>query len=220
MPDWKVLIRGRLGYHADAAVVTELASHLEEVYETARAQGLSQASSNERALQEVGDWRVLAARIRRAKGDDLMKRRICSFWLPALFTLVGASGSFVACQVFRLRPHLYVLRDYGLHGAIWTVELVLYWWWLAMLAVFGAIGAYLSMRSGGNLWDRLAASLSPSLFVITVMCVIFAIGGHDLLQHLGVGLGAVEWVVIPGGASLLGALPFLFQAKPAQARVL
>jgi hypothetical protein len=220
MPEWEALVRERIGCKAEAEVVSELASHLEEVYDAAMARGMNGTASQERALQEVPDWHVLALEISRVKGGNCMKRRIRCFWLPALFTLIGAGVCFEACQFFRLRPHLYVLRDYGLRGAVWQAELVLNWWWLATLSILGAAGAYLSSRGGGTFWDRLAASLSPSLFVITVMCVILAIGGYDLLQHFGVGLGMVEWVVIPGAASLLGALPFLFQAKPAQARVL
>ncbi|HLV86948.1 MAG TPA: hypothetical protein VKV39_08240 [Candidatus Sulfotelmatobacter sp.] len=218
MPDWNELIRERLGCEAEGAVISELASHLEEVYEQARAQGLNQAASEERASQEVSDWRVLAAQIRRAKGGNFMKRRIRSFWLPALFTLVGSAGTLAAGLFFRLRPHLYVLRDYSLHGAGWQAEFFLHWWWLATLPIFGAMGAYLSLRADGTPWDRLAASLSPSLFVLTVMCVILAIGGSDLLQHLGFALGTVEWVVIPGIASLLGAMPLIFQSRPSKAR--
>jgi len=208
MPDWNALICERIGYVFEAAVVSELAVHLEEVYEEARAQGLSHTASKERALQEVGDWHVLATQIRLAKGEDFMNRRIRSLWVPALVTFFGASGSLAACQFFGLQPH------YVLLGNAWVS---VYWWWLATLPIFGAVGAYLSLRSDGSPSARVAASLSPSLFVLTVMCVILAIGGLDLLRCLGVGLGAVGWVVIPGIASLVGALPFLLQSKPTKA---
>ena len=210
MPDWSAFIGERLGRDAESAVVSELASHLEEVYEEARARGSSHAASIERALQEVKDWRVLATQIRLAKGEDPMRRRIRSFWLPALFTLVGASASLAACLFFRLKPHYVVVEK---------ACLLCYWWWLATLPIFGAAGAYSSLRGEGTPWTRLAASLSPSLFIVTVMCVILATGGLDLLRDVGFD-GAINWVLIPGLASMLGALPFIFQSKPAKARVL
>lgn len=212
MPDWNAFIRQLLGCEAEAAVVSELAAHLEEVCEEAREQGLTPTVAIERALQEVSDWRLLAAQIRRAKGEDFMNRRTHSLWVPALVTFFGASVSLATCQFFGLQPHMVWL------GKAWVW---LYWWWLATLPVFGAVGAYLSRRAHGTLPARLAASLFPSLIMLVVLCIILpwglAIDGFDFLRLVGFGLGAITWVVIPGIASLLGALPFLFQLKPAKA---
>ena len=212
MPDWNAFIRERLGYRAEPTLISELAAHLEEVHEEARAQGLSPAASIDRASRQVGDWRVLGAQIRRAKGERFMNPRTRSLWLPALVTFFGASVSLATCQFFGLQPHLVWI------GKAWVW---LYWWWLGTLPIFAAVGAYLSRRAHGAPLARLAAGLFPSLIMLVVLCVILPLGlaidGFDFLRLVGFGLGALNWIVIPGIASLLGALPFLFQSKSAEA---
>jgi len=211
MPDWNAFIRERLGNEANAAMVAELAAHLEEVYEEARAQGLSQTVSVERASEQVSDWRRLAAQISRAKGEHSMNRRTRSLWIPALVTFFGASVSLAICQFFGLQPHMMWI------GKAWVF---LYWWWLATLPIFGALGAYLSRRARGTRSARLVAGLFPSLVMLVVLCIIFpwglAIDGFDFLRLVGFGLGALSWIVIPGIASLLGAFPFLFPVEASE----
>lgn len=66
-------------------VVSELATHLEETYEAARLQGLTDDVAVERTLQEVQDWQILAAEIRRAKPqEDDMNHRTKTIWLPGI----------------------------------------------------------------------------------------------------------------------------------------
>ena len=141
-----------------------------------------------------------------------MNRRTHTLWIPALITFFGASLSLAVCQFFGPQPHIVSI------GKAWFW---LYWWWLATLPIFGAVGAYLSRRAHGTPFARLAAGLFPSLVMFVVLCVLFpwglVIDGFDFLRLVGFGLGALNWIVIPGIASLLGALPFLFESNPAKA---
>ena len=212
MRNWKAFIREHLGSGASEEVVSELAAHLEEVYEQAQARGMNEAASTKFVLQEVDDWRILAARIRHAKEGDYMNHRTKSLWLPALATFLGASVSLMVCQFFGLQPHTVWIGKVGMS---------LYWAWLATLPIFGATGAHLSLRAQGCVSARLAAGLSPALIMLIVMCVILpwglAIDGFDFFRLVGFGLGVVNWVVIPAVALLLGALPFVSQPEPAKA---
>jgi hypothetical protein len=189
-------------------VVVELASHLEEAYEEARAV-MSDDSAIQLALKQVGDWRALARNIRRAKSEEvLMNSRTKSLWLPALMTLLGASSSLALFEYLGARPHL-----------VWVgkVALTFYWAWLATLPIFGAMGAYLSRRQS-SAWARLAAGVAPALGMLIVMGLILpwglAIDGIHFFRLVSFGLGLTNWVLIPAVALLAGVAPFLRPAAP------
>jgi hypothetical protein len=208
MPDWKSLVRKRLEPHQPLAhheeVVTELAAHLEETYETARLQGLTESTAADLTLREVNDWHVLAVDIHRSKSqEDQMNHRTKSLWLPALLTLLGASVSLTATQFLGLQPRLVWIRGMGI---------TLYWPWLAGLPLCGALGAYLSQRAHGPVRARLTAGLAPALIMLIVMLLILpwglALDGLHFFILVGFGMGIANWVALPALALLIGALPF------------
>ena len=232
MPDWKKLARERL--HASdltvssgEEVIQEIATHLLEVYDAARASGLPEAAAVEVTLYEVGDWDELARNISRAKSrEDRVNYRTKSFWLPTLVTLSGASFSLLAIQLMGIEPRLVWidLRDvYPPSSALYgKVGITFYWPWLGSLPLFGALGTYLSRRWQGNTRARLAAGLSPALIMLIVMCGILpwglAIDGPSLSRLVVFALsGLVNWVAIPAIALLLGTLPWLRGPATAQA---
>ena len=191
-------------------VVAELAAHLEEIDEEARGNGMTSEAALELALQEVGDWRVLALEIARVKSqEDFMNYRTKTLWLPALATFFGASISLMGCQFLGMRPHL-----------VWVigVGMSFYWPWLATLPIFGAVGARLSQRAHGLAPARLAAALSPALVMLIVMLLILpfslAAEGVHHLRLISFGIGLINWVAIPALALLVGALPFLHKTGP------
>jgi len=208
MPDWKQVVRERMGQtHLPADtqedVIAELALHLEEVSESARASGLTASAATALALQEVQNWRALSAQISRARSEEkTMNHRTKSLWIPALASTLGASLTQATMQWMGVRPHL-----------VWTgpVAMSFYWPWLATLPVFGALGAYLSRRAGGPVRSRLLACLAPVLwlFVLTLLTepIELASRGFSHLPYYCYGM--TNWVVIPGMLLLLGALPFL-----------
>ena len=191
-------------------VIVELAAHLEETEENARANGMTRAAAMELALQEIDDWHVLASKIARIKSEeDFMNQRTKTLWLPALATLFGASISLAMCQFLGMRPRL-----------VWVlgVGVSFYWPWLATLPIFGAVGACLSQRAHGLAPARLAAALSPALVMLIVMLLVLPFGlamnGVQFLRLVSFGIGLVNWVVIPAAALLVGALPFLHKDGP------
>jgi hypothetical protein len=215
MGNWQQNVRENLAAcpgseDTEDEVVVELAFHLQEAYEEARAVGLSHDSAINVALEQVGDWRTLARNIRRAKSEEVsMNKRTKSLWLPALMTLLGASTSLALFQYLGARPHL-----------VWVgnVALTFYWAWLATLPIFGAMGAYLSRRAQSSAWARLTAGLAPALVMLIVMCLILpwglAMDGIHFFRLVSFGLGLTNWVAIPAVALLVGVAPFLHQAEP------
>ena len=72
MPDWTKYIRKHLprdGFRGDVEgeILEELAAHLEDAYQEARARGASPAEAERAAVAEIGDWEELAKRILRTR---------------------------------------------------------------------------------------------------------------------------------------------------------
>lgn len=209
MRDWGLLVRERLGALGltpaqQEEIVAELAGHLEDSYDQRRAQGLCESEAIERALDEVADWRRLARKIRRAKREEgNMNNRTRSLWLPGLVSLTAAHGFLTILQLAGLPIHLFKLG---------SIIMPVYVPWLVMLPPCGAIGAYLSRRAGGERLARLAAGLFPCVVMVALFTMGLAVlivtrgGAHSAVALL---LGIFFWVVLPGVALLLGALPFL-----------
>ncbi len=81
--------------------------------------------------------------------------------------------------------------------------------------LFGAASAYLSRRSGGDRSAAGTAALFPSLVMIPLWMVLATRMSHPSTgQWFGLFSGVLNWIVVPGAALLLGALPFL-KAQPA-----
>ena len=212
MLDWKELVRERMESSSLPAatreeIVSELAAHLEETYEAALSQALTENAAVELTLQEVSDWHVLAGKIRDAKSEENhMNYRTRTFWLPAMASILGASLAMTLLQEIGVRPHL-----------VWTsrVAMSFYWPWLAVLPIFGALGAYLSRRAGGAVRSRVAAALAPVLWLLLLVLVTEPMElVHSGFSHLPYfGYGVANWVAIPGFALLIGALPFMRESS-------
>ena len=226
MRDWQKLVRERLsGRGLTAAqqdeVVAELAGHLEDRYERERALGLDVPDAIRCALNEVDDWHALARRIYRARRqEDLMNYRTKSLWVPALVCTLAAMGSRMLLMIEGIEPRvLYAGSKAGSMG------LEIYLPWLVMLPVIGALAAYLSRRADGKRPARIVAALFPSLifvglFLLGLTVTIFShhrTPARELL--IAFGLAELNWIVIPGAALFLGALPFLRPVRLGDARL-
>jgi len=103
MPNWPKIVREKLlleraenrglpPTHRDD-VTRELAAHLEEVYEEARACSSSDTDAMQIALAQVDDWQVLSTKIARAKSQEdsmnTMSQRTKTVLLPAIAILFG-----------------------------------------------------------------------------------------------------------------------------------
>jgi hypothetical protein len=220
MPDWKQIVRERLARRCGEEVTAELAAHLEETYEQARACGVQEADAMLIALQEVDNWHVLAAKIAHARSKEVpMNDRTKSLWLPAMAGILGAGLAVTALPWIGVRP-LHVM--YG-HDSVWTgasvavcgpsrrcgdIAIFFYWPWLAATPAIGALGAYLSRRAAGRVGTRLLAGLAPALLIFLGSFMtepVVPVASYSNYYFYC----ATNWVLIPGLLLLLGTLPFL-----------
>lgn len=221
MHDWRRIVEARLGRvgagdSADEEIVSELASHLEELYEQSRADGMNHSEALSHCLQELSESNHLRRRIRYAKEGE-MNNRTKQFWLPGLAGLFAASVFLMAVTSVSYQPHMLVLRS--------SFALMIYPLWLAGQPIFGGIGAFFSKKAGGSRTTRTFAALTPTLsllglicfFVITRIVKVSLSGAGDMGSMNSVALlrALLFAVVIPGFASLLGALPFLKEGPEA-----
>jgi hypothetical protein len=194
-------------------VTTELASHLEDCYETLLAQGVSEGEAIARALDEFGDSRRLSCEIRRTKRTDgQMNDRTKQLWLPGLASLTAANLLLMVLTYASLQPQLVVERS-----TVWFPGLALtaaYLPWLSSQPLFGALGAWLSRRAGGGRAMRLCAGLFPSIVMLVCWGLLIpasAVEKHAWAMHhpIFLVLGALVWVMPATIGLLLGSLPFL-----------
>jgi hypothetical protein len=214
MPDWNKLVRQRLaGLELDAAekeeVHAELAGHLEESYENLRKQGVSEREAVVRALFEVKNWRDLQMRIFLAKRrGHFMKKRVQQLWIPGFLTLILSVVFQMMLQKLGFRVRVV---GSGPNAILFYVP------WLAGLPFFGALGAYLSSRSGGSRGTALLASVFPVLALAGAFLLLFPIDvivkwiiGSKVDSFAIVGTTILRdgtgWLLVPGAALLLGGL--------------
>ncbi len=140
-----------------------------------------------------------------------MNARTKTLWLPGLVTFATASILLMLLERFAyLRPTIW-LHDGG------ALVISLSWW--ILLPLCGAAGAYLSHRAGGKPAACVAASLFPAIVMLCVFGFVLAVSivierNQFVMQHpVHFLLAIVSWIIIPGCALLLGALPFLRQAR-------
>jgi len=216
--DWNVLVRERysgkgLSGEQQTEVVSELAAHLEDLYEHERSLGISEAEAISRALNEVDSWHQLSRDIRRTrKPEGQMNYRTRSLWLPGFTTLTAAMGALAIMMGHNVNRFNFEPRIYW-YGSMAVVQIYLPW--LAILPIIGGVGAYLSRLANGNLKTRLAAAAFPALVPFALFCpgvVLAAVTEHHSnWQVLPVAFSVMvfNWVLLPGAALTLGALPFL-----------
>ncbi len=215
MPDWQKLVRQRLsGLALDAPdkeeVHAELAVHLEETYETLLREGMLEPDAIHRALSLANDWQNLQRRIQIAKTkENIMNDRVKQFWFPSLLTLLLTMGLLMLIQLFGPNPAIIGLHDRNGWSLILPVSVV-YLPWLLALPLIGALGAFLSYRSGGS--QR--AVFSSILFPVLPYLVFFLIGlpmiiilNHHIAHNImfsALFVGFFGWVLAPGAALLAG----------------
>lgn len=137
-----------------------------------------------------------------------MNNRTKTLWAPGLITLTGSMAWRLVLQR-TITPPQTLLNHAGL-------SLMPYLVWLGPLPLLGAASAYLSRRVGGDRSTRLAAALLPSIVMIPFWIALATRMSHPSpRQFFGLFCGLLYWIVIPGAALLLGALPFL-KARPAR----
>jgi hypothetical protein len=213
MPDWKKEVGARLAQlqltpEVREEVIAELAAHLED------CEGDGTISGSTVPPLSDTQWNKLSRNIQRTKREEaVMNHRTRSLWIPGMASLLGASLFMALLQWVGVRPRL-----------IWVdahMAMTFYWPWLASLPIFGAVGAYLSRRAGGEIRTRLAAGLSPVWWLFLLSIALFPMEmlhqGYHLPELRYYVLGMANWVAIPAFALFVGELPFLRAPQRASA---
>lgn len=218
MRDWKILVGERLGTlssnpEEQEAIVSELACHLEDVYEAQCAKGLSEPEGIERALDELSQGRRLGRKIRNSK-EGQMNERTRKFWLPAFASITAACILVAVVAQLSYVPRIIVLRS--------GVAMLVYPIWLFGQLLPGAVGAYFSRRAGGNRLTRLITGMFPAIVMLAVISIVVLVqvltqGRHDFGRVDGamIARAMVSVVLLPAVALLLGTLPFLRESARA-----
>jgi hypothetical protein len=206
MPDWRRFVRERLGTlglspDREEEIRAELADHLAD-----------QSQHADRPAEEI-DWRSLACEIRRAE-EDPMSHTAKTLWVPGVSVLLLASIMLIV--VTRVVPATLWLSPSGPWMMLGP--------WLLSYFVFGALGAYWSRRAGGDPRARLLSGVFPltlhlAIFVLP-MIVAATVDSPRFPEHSQLGWllrTSLGWIVIPGVALAVGAMPFLRNSarKPA-----
>lgn len=191
-------------------IVREMAGFLEDRYEERLSLGDSPGTALRSAMGSAGRWPDLAREIERVEGQ--MARRWKTLWLPGLGISVMAQGLLLA------------LGALGVAGEIvWRPPkppVFFFWPWLLALPLLGAAGAAWSRQQGGSRVERLIVAVFP----LAPWLVFLPVGAAKILtediptsQKLLVVLvsGLLNWVILPGLALVLGALPVLRRSEAA-----
>lgn len=210
MPDWQELVRQRLAALAlDPAerdeIRAELAAHLEDAYEAMLRDGINNSEAAKRTLCLANDWQDLQRKISVARsGKDTMTNRVTQLWLPGLAAFVLSGGILALMQILRLKA--WVLTKNG------DLTAVLYVWWLILLPLIGAVGAYLSWRAGGSERAILLSIVFPvlpflaSILVVLPVSLIFDRFIAHNIGPMSLIFALFGWVLVPAAALLAGGL--------------
>lgn len=221
MPDWQKLVQQKtaglgLTLSQQQEIAAELASHLEEIYEEQRANGVEEARAAEETIKAIGDWKKLKRRVRRAKiEEELVNDRTKQLWLPGMAAFWVTMG----CEVALGR-----LSDGTISGGhLFMPQLtaVFYGIWILVQLVCGALAAYLSRRAGATRSTRVGAALFPSAILLTTMVIVITI--CVVGRMTGLAFASLDFmllikpvvmvVLLPSVAMLAGALPFLGEGQ-------
>lgn len=215
MRDWEEIVRKR--FRKDLGklsrdVISELADHLEDLYEDLRARGVCESEAFKLALADFPDSSMLARRIPKTKcRRELMNERTKQLWLPALVSLTLANVMLMALTRSSLEP-----RMIASISSSWFPGLSLaarYLPWLTLQPVISGVAAHLSQRAGGSRKMRFTTGLFPS--IVMLGCWTFVIPASAIFernplifQHpVYLAAGTLVWVVPAAMASILGTLP-------------
>jgi len=145
-----------------------------------------------------------------------MNCRTKTLWVPGLISLTGSMAWMLILQ--RTIPQSQMPSNHAGLPLMYQVllnhaglSLIFYQLlWLAALPLLGAASARLSSRAGGDRWAGVTAALFPSVVMIPIWMALATWMSHPSpRQWFNLFCGVLNWIVLPGGALLLGALPFL-----------
>ena len=183
----------------------ELAAHLEDSYLSLRAQGVSESEAVRLTCDQVSSWQELRREILAAKSEAFMQNRVSQLWIPGLVTLFGSAALLAAIRdSWACGPCVIHPGD--------PSSIVLYFPWLFSLPLFGALGAYLSLRARAKGLAVHCAGAFPALIMaaalLAVLLVALVLDRHGSLRIMTTAFAAaiLNWFFLPGFFLLLGDL--------------
>ena len=143
--------------------------------------------------------------------------RVRQLWAPVLSTLlISVAVQFVALRVPQLPPWVFFTRN--------GVSIVLAPLWMLALPFIGALGAWLSLRAGGNTRDRLLTALGPAWLMGGIMTLGVPLS-MIIERHFSLSIKLTAYIVymiasclVPAVLLALGALPWLGRKATMRAR--
>jgi len=127
--------------------------------------------------------------------------------VPALVAVLLGAASLGIDGKFGPQPLVWNFK----YGAV-----IIHVPWLLALLLISAGATFLAKRAGASLSQRVLVALSPALLIGTTLNLLTAIiitaasrSGQRIHPVDFIGHMLVGWLLIPTGAGLLGALPFL-----------
>lgn len=137
-----------------------------------------------------------------------MKQRVQQLWIPGFLTFILFTLFLAIVQKAGFRPQVVGSGPNAI---------LLYVPWLAGLPFFGALGAYLSSRSGGSRGTMVLASVFPVVAFAGTFVLLFPIDvvvkwiiGRKVYSFAIVATTIVRdgtgWILAPGAALLVGGL--------------
>lgn len=139
-----------------------------------------------------------------------MNHRTKSIWVPGLVCTLAAMGSRMLLVMVGIEP-----RVLNAGSKMASAGLEIYLPWLVMLPVIGALAAYLSRRGDGRRPALIVAALFPCLVFVGLFILgltVTVLSRHPTPPRelfFAFAVAELNWIVIPGAALFLGALPFL-----------
>jgi hypothetical protein len=139
-----------------------------------------------------------------------VNQRTKAGWIPGVLILIVSMVLYGAFMRAGLEPLTFFPE--------WHHPLQFHVWWLLTLPVLGASAAYWSQRAGGSRRTRISAATLPvvslmgfALLAFVADLIVDVGGGRHSVWHTLCGLGyfLLCWILAPGTAFLVGALPFL-----------
>jgi hypothetical protein len=213
MRDRRAYLRERLGPLGllpgrEQEILAELADHLEDQCAAEGEKALLPHRRRER-IEDGTNWTLLAREIRCAE-EGTMSPTAKTLWVPGVSMLLCSSTLLVAMS--RLVPPTSWTDSKG--------SLLLLSLWMLSYLVFGAVGAWWSRRAGGSAAARFFAGTFPMTFHLAVFLVAIIASMAPQLsrvldlrpEHLQLAILlriGLLWLVIPGVALSIGAVPFL-----------
>jgi hypothetical protein len=186
-----------------AEAITEIAGHVEDVYEELVASGMPFADAEKAALDEIGEPLVLCRRISEARERRTMSSKTKNLFLPTMATLVLTLVGLMAVPN-GMFPHGFALTS--------EETLFLYFPWIFGSFAAGVLGGFWARKTAGKARPKITALyFCPACALVILILARPPISWNVVRLHpAALTLYFVEcltlWAILPACAIFVGGL--------------